>query len=370
MPTAIPHPPTRTRGQRRCRGAGPAALLAVLLALAADLPAQQPGDTGEQRMANLGRCTLASGAVIENCQIGYRTFGRLNAAQDNAVLVPTWLYGNTADLLSLFGDGSSPMHLIDTGKFFGIAIDAFGDGVSSSPSNSTTQHGPAFPAFTTRDMVEAEYRVVTEVLGLKHLHAVVGLSMGGEQTFVWAVTHPAFFDLAVPILGTPRLTPYDLQVKEIMLGTIYADPGYQEGRYTQQPALKLANLFGALTVTTPEFRNAQTPRDQFADFLLSAEKPQPIDANDRVWQLRAVVGHDVIGKHTLAEAARATPVHFLVMVSADDHLVNPQPALDWAAATGAPVYISHGTCAHLIMTCDAAAVSSRVRHFLAAGKLP
>ena len=222
MPTAIPHQPTRTRGQRRCRGGGPAALLAVLLALAVDLPAQKPGGTGEQRMANLGRCTLESGAAIESCQIGYRTFGRLNAAQDNAVLVPTWLYGNTADLLNLFGDGSSPTHLIDTGKFFGIAIDAFGDGVSSSPSNSTTQQGPAFPAFTTRDMVEAEYRVVTEVLGLKHLHAVVGLSMGGEQTFVWAVTHPAFFDLAVPILGTPRLTSYDLQVKEIMLGNLNA----------------------------------------------------------------------------------------------------------------------------------------------------
>jgi homoserine O-acetyltransferase len=370
MPFAIPRQQVRARVPRRRTSGCSTALLVALLALAVDLPAQPPAGTGEQQIANLGRCTLESGAIIENCQVGYRTFGHLNAAHDNAVLMPTWLYGNTADLVSLFGDGSSPMHLIDTARFFGIAIDALGDGVSSSPSNSTTQHGPAFPGFTTHDMVEAEYRVVTEVLGLKHLHAVVGLSMGGEQTFVWAVTHPAFFDLAVPILGTPRLTSYDLQVKEIMLGTIYADPGYQEGRYTQQPALKLANLFGALTVTTPEFRNAQTPRHQFADFLLSAEKPPPIDANDRVWQLRAVVRHDVIGNRTLVDAARATPVHFLVIVSANDHLVNPQPALDWAAAIGAPVYISHGTCAHLIMTCDAAAVSSRVRHFLAAGKMP
>jgi homoserine O-acetyltransferase len=347
------------------------ALLAVILGLATQAPARQTHATdGAQQMANLGRCLLESGAVIENCRVGYRTFGRLDAERDNAVLMPTWLYGTSADLVSLFGDGSRPQHLVDTGRYFGIAIDAFGDGVSSSPSNSTSQRGPDFPAFSTRDMVEAEYRAMTEVLGLKHLHAVVGLSMGGEQTFAWSVAHPEFFDLAVPVIATPRLTSYDLQVKEIMLGTIFADPDYHDGHYSRQPALKLANLFGALTVTTPELRNQQTPRDKFQDFLLTTEAPQPIDANDRVWQLRAVMRHDVIGNRTPAEAARSTRARFLIIVSAEDHLVNPQPALDWAQTVGAPVYISHGSCAHLIMNCDAAAVSSRVRSFLATGKLP
>jgi homoserine O-acetyltransferase len=326
----------------------------------------QPGlNDGKQEFANLGRCTLQSGSAIENCQIGYRTFGHLNAARDNAILMPTWLYGNTGDLVNLFGDGSAPLHLVDTNLFFGIAIDAFGDGVSSSPSNSPTQHGPSFPSFTTADMVEAEYRVLIEVLRLKHLHAVLGLSMGGEQTFVWSVAHPDFFDLAVPVLGTPRLTSYDLQVKEIMLRTILSDPDYNDGSYTQQPPLRIANLFGNLTVTSPEFRNSRTTRDQFEAFIRTAEAPQPIDANDRVWQLRAVVHHDVIGHRTLADAARATPVHFLIIVNTEDHLVNPQPALDWAAATHAPIYISHASCAHLIMSCDAVAVSSRVRQFLA-----
>jgi|ERR1017187_639335 homoserine O-acetyltransferase len=325
---------------------------------------------GTLQMADLGRCVLESGAVIENCHIGYRTFGSLDAARDNAVLMPTWLHGTTAELVSLFGDGSTPLQIVDTRQYFGIAIDAFGDGVSSSPSNSTRQHGAGFPKFTMRDIVEAEYRVATEVLGLKHLHAVVGLSMGGEQTFVWSVAHPDFLDFAVTIVATPRLTTYDLQVKEIMLGTIFSDPDYHDGHYTQQPALKLGNLFGSLTVSSPEGRNQQTPRDNFADFLITAEAPQPFDANDRVWQLRAVISHDVIGKHTLAETAHSAHAHFLVIVNAEDHLVNPQPALDWAAAVGAPVYISHGTCAHLIMNCDAAAVSSRVRAFLATGQLP
>lgn len=319
---------------------------------------------GDQQFADLGRCTLESGQAIEHCRIGYRTFGKLNAARDNAVLMPTWLYGRSSDLVSLFGDGTSPQHLVDTTRFFGIAIDALGNGVSSSPSNSGTQHGTTFPAYNLRDTVNAEYRAVTEVLHLNHLHAVIGLSMGGEQTFVWAVAHSDFFDRAIPILGTPRLTSYDLQVKRIMVETILADPAYLGGNYLEEPPLKLANLFGNLVVTSPGFRNQATPRDKLNDFFAQSEAPQPIDANDRLWQLRAIMTQDVIGQRTVADAARSVKPRFLVIVSAEDHLVNPQPALDWAAATGAPVYISHGSCAHLIMTCDASAVSSRVRRFL------
>jgi homoserine O-acetyltransferase len=324
---------------------------------------------GRLKTAELGKCKLESGQMLSNCRVGYRTFGRLNGAGDNAVLMPTWLYGTSQDLASLFGDGSAPQQLIDTKKFFGIAIDSLGNGVSSSPSNSKNQHATAFPAYTLRDGVAAQYRVMTEVLHLKHLHAVVGLSMGGEQTFVWAVMHPEFFDLAVPILGTPRPTSYDLFVKKIQAESIETDPGYNKGQYTTQPELRLANLIGALVVTTPENVNRQIPRDQLATHLKKIEAPQPIDANDRLWQLRAIMRQDVIGNRTLAEAARATKARFLVIVSGEDHLVNPQPALDWAAAIGAPTYVSHGACAHIIMNCDAKAVSTRVREFLVHGKL-
>jgi homoserine O-acetyltransferase/O-succinyltransferase len=325
---------------------------------------------GQLKVADLGQCKLENGQMIEDCRVGYRTFGQLNAAADNAVLMPTWLYGKSSELVSLFGDGTSPQHLVDTNRFFGIAIDALGNGVSSSPSNSPRQHGTVFPAYTLRDSVNAQYRVMTEVLHLKHLHAVVGLSMGGEQTFNWSVMYPKFFDLAVPVLGTPRMTSYDLHVKQIMVESIVGDPAYENGKYSAEPALKLANLFGSLVVTSPEYRNHETPLDKLPAFLSQAGAPQSIDANDRVWQLRAIMQQDVVGSRSLAEAARSTPVHFLVIVSGEDHLVNPQPALDWAAATGSPTYVSRGACAHLIMTCDAAAVSTRVRAFLVGGKLP
>jgi len=340
-------------------------LVAVILLLNVNARAQD----GAQKFAELGRCPLESGKVIEDCRVGYRTFGQLNAAQNNAVLMPTWLYGRSADLVSLFGDGSSPQHLVDTTHFYGIAIDAFGNGVSSSPSTSAHQHATEFPAFTLGDAIRAQYRVMTEVLHLKHLHAVVGLSMGGEQTFVWSVLYPDFLDLAVPILGTPRLTSYDLIVKQIMVESIEGDPAYAGGHYTSEPTLRTANLFGALVVTSPSLRNQETPRTEVSEYIAKAEANQNIDANDRLWQLHAIMQQDVIGKRTLAETARATKAHFLVIVSREDHLVNPQPALDWAAALGAPTYISDGACAHLIMNCDALDVSTRVRKFLSNAKM-
>ena len=325
---------------------------------------------GALKIAELGECKLESGKVINACRVGYRTYGKLNSAADNAVLMPTWLYGKSEDLNVFFGDGNSPQHLVDTGRFYGISIDAFGDGVSSSPSNSATQHGTAFPQFTLRDCVAAQYRVMTEVLHLKHLHAVLGLSMGGEQTFVWSAMYPGFFDLAAPVLGTPRLTSYDLEVKQIMVESIEGDPDYAHGHYTTEPRLKLANLFGALVVISPAYRNRETPRDKLAGYVASAESTQPIDANDRMWQLKAIMQQDVIGDRTLEEAARSAKAHFLIIVNGEDHLVNPQPALDWAKAIGAPTYVSHGDCAHLIMSCDAEAVSTRVRAFLAGDSVP
>jgi homoserine O-acetyltransferase len=340
--------------------------MALSLGGALSMQAQE----SQQKFANLGQCKLENGQVIQDCRIGYRTFGRLNAADDNAVLVPTSLHGNAAELTPLFGDGSSPLHLVDTTRFFGIAVDAFGNGVSTSPSNSTAQHGTEFPHFTLRDCVRAQYRLATEVLHIQHLHAVTGISMGGEQTFVWSVMYPKYFDLAVPILGTPRETTFDLLTKQIQMEAIQSAPGYDDGHYTTEPDLRLANLIDSLVVITPKYRNELTPRDQAAAYIHRAEISDHADANDRLWQLDAVRHLDVIGDQTISEAARAGGPRFLVIVNQYDHTVNPQPALDWAAAIGAPTYVSQVPCGHSMMDCDAAAVSSRVRGFLGAGKLP
>jgi homoserine O-acetyltransferase len=122
-------------------------------------------------------------------------------------------------------------------------------------------------------------------------------------------------------------------------------------------------------VSAPQYRNSQWPRDEFAEVLKKVEAPERQDANDRVWQAKAILLHDVLHGKTIAEAAKASgQVKFLVIVAAEDRMVTPQPALEWAKAVGAETYVSPGACAHLIMNCDAEAVSGRVMRFLGAGK--
>jgi homoserine O-acetyltransferase len=324
----------------------------------------QRGSEGTQQIAELGTCKLASGQVILGCRVGYRTFGTLNAERTNVVIMPTWLNGRSEDLLPLIGAAPSPQRLIDTNHFFAVAFDAFGDGVSSSPSNSKQQPGTKFPQFTTEDMVRSQYRVLTEVLKVRHVHAAVGLSMGGHQAFAWAALYPQFIDRAVPIVSSPQATNFDRLSKQILIDAIQSDPDYNHGNYDKEPPLTLANEIGVQMLTTPAFRNAEATRGLYQDWLAKVQAPQRQDANDRMWQAKAILLHDVLHGQSIEEASRRVAVKFLIIVSAEDRMVAPAPALAWAKASGAETYISRGECAHLIMSCDAEAVSERVQRFL------
>lgn len=179
------------------------AVAAVLLCCMSGAGLAQPVKEGDQQIAHLGTCKLTSGQIILDCRVGYRTFGTLNSQRTNVVIIPTWLNGRSEDLIGLIGSTPSTQRLIDSSRFFTVAFDALGDGVSSSPSNSAQQPGTKFPKFTTEDMARAQYRVLTEVLKVKHVHAAVGLSLGGHQVFAFATLFPGFVDRAVPIVGSP-----------------------------------------------------------------------------------------------------------------------------------------------------------------------
>jgi len=329
------------------------------------LPVAGSAQDGALQFAQLGRCRLNSGQAIENCKVGYRTFGTLNANHSNAILFFTWYNGTSKDLEQFFG----PDRLVDTTRYFVVAIDALGDGVSSSPSNSTTQRGSLFPEITMRDMVDAEYRVATEVLHLNHALAVMGVSMGGMQTFEWTVDYPAFMDKAVPIVGTPQQTSYDLLNWDLLRRAIESDPGYNHGNYTEEPPLALANELGTLTLSTPSFVARTANRASFSTWLPLQIRPiQTQDANDRMWQLRAMIGLDVTrGAGDLAPAAAQTRARFFIVAATQDHLVNPTPALQWAAIVHGQVLIYPGDCGHrlLLPECAGPEITAAVRAFLA-----
>lgn len=334
----------------------------LLIVCAVPVIAGQTGADGRQQFAELGRCRLGSGRAIEHCRIGYRTWGKLNAGRSNAVLFPTWFSGVSANLRDAVNAGG----LVDPAKYFVVAVDALGDGVSSSPSNSTVQRGPDFPAFTVADMVNAEYRLATETLGLKHLHAVMGISMGGMQTFEWMVDYPAFMDEAIPIVGSPRPNSRDLLLYRLDMDAVKADPAWRGGHYTQAPAAPLAELLWELNRTTPANYANKYPTGRFAYIYADDARKGilPHDANDWLAQLDAVVHLDVAHGGSIAEAARRVKARVLVVSSAQDHMVNPQPALDFAKLIGARTIVLEGDCGHLATGCEIGKLAPQVRAFL------
>jgi homoserine O-acetyltransferase len=320
----------------------------------------------EIKFAPLGDFKLESGETIRDLHLGYRTLGTLNADKSNAILWPTWFTGTSEQLLQFVGPGK----LLDTSKYFVILVDALGDGVTSSPSNSVLQPHMYFPQFTIRDMVNAEYKLATERLGLKHVHAVMGISMGGMQTFQWMTAYPDFIDKAIPIVGSPKLTSYDLLLWTAEEHAIEADAAWTHGDYTSPPAAGLRTVadIGELNITTPSHVVAHTPPEQFSAFLARAERDtiRWFDANDRIRQLQAMMSLDVSKPFggSMEKAAAAVHAQVLVIPSAQDHMVNPTPALDFAKLIHAQVFELTSDCGHLANSCESAGMFPAIQKFL------
>ncbi len=339
-------------------------LLAFSIAFAAITTgrAQQPAPNGQQQFADLGACKLENGQQITGCRLGYRTWGKLNADRSNAVLFPSYFSGTSDSLAGFVGADQ----LVDPSKYFVIAVDAFGDGVSSSPSNSASQPGPLFPAFTIRDMASAEYRLATETLGLRHLHAVMGISMGGMQTFEWMVDYPGFMDEALPIVGSPRLTGYDLLLWHTEEDALRSDPAWQNGHYAQRPPLGAVEALHTMNLTTPANYARLHPPDEFAaDYAAYYTKGiLPFDANDWRSQLEAMIHHDVARSGSMDDAESRVKARVLVVVAAQDHMVNPLPAEDFAKAIGAKVFVLDSDYGHISFSNETDKLGPVVRAFL------
>jgi len=320
----------------------------------------------ELQFADLGDFRLESGASIDNCRVGYRTFGSLNAGKSNAIVFPTWFGGTTKDLVELIGSGK----LIDSSKYFVIAVDALGDGVSSSPSNSERQPHMKFPALAIRDMVNSQHQLVKEVLHIPHLRAVMGVSMGGMQTFQWMVAYPGFMDSVIPIVGSPKLTSYDLLLWQSGIHAIQADANWKGGEYTSPPEAGLRTLadIDGLAIQTPAYRVAHTKPEEFRKYL-DAQETNTIpgfDANNWIRQAQAMMGHDVSRPFggDMAKAAAAVNAHVLVVVGLQDHMVNPAPALAFARLLHAHTLELDSDCGHLVTDCESSKVGAAIAAFL------
>ncbi len=315
------------------------------------------------RFAQLGDFKVESGEVIRDCRIGYRTFGKLNDNKSNAILFTTWASGTTEQLQSNIGPGK----LVDDSKYFVITIDALSNGVSSSPSNSKLQPRMRFPKLTMRDLVKTQHEVLTKVLHLDHLQAVIGISMGGMQTFQWMVSYPDFMDKAIPIVGSPQLAPYDLLLWQAQVDAIMNDRGWNNGNYSQNPARAAEAEFGALVLTTPDNYNKHMTRRQVFEELEKAKNQTGFDANDKIRQAQAMMALDVTGPFagSMERAAAAVKARVFVIVARLDHVVTPGPALEFGNLIHSQVLVLESDCGHMAPGCESQKVNQAVADFLA-----
>ncbi|MBZ5557172.1 MAG: alpha/beta fold hydrolase [Acidobacteriia bacterium] len=179
----------------------------------------------------LGRFTFESGVSIDNAHVTYVTWGTLNAAKDNAILLPSWYGGRALSYQFLVG----PDRALDPAKYFIVATEMFGSSASSSPSNTPAPFdGPRFPRVAIRDDVEASRKVLNG-LGVQHLRAVIGFSMGAQQAFQWAASHPAEVDAIVALCGTAKTYGHGRVRLESAISALTADPRWNGGDYTELP---------------------------------------------------------------------------------------------------------------------------------------
>src|SRR2546426_12564341 len=172
-----------------------AAVVAGLLLHASVALAHRPDQPPHQQY-RFGDLKLESGEAIKDFSISYVTHGTLNAQKSNAILMVTAISGNHHRLDFMIGPGKA----LDPEKYFIVCTDAIANGFSTSPSNSKAQPRMQFPKFTIRDMVESQYRLMKEKLGIDHVIAVVGPSMGGRQGLQWGVSHPDYMDSLVAMV--------------------------------------------------------------------------------------------------------------------------------------------------------------------------
>lgn len=301
--------------------------LALTLALTPAARGQATADRAEHHEFVIADFRTESGVVLPQARIVYGTYGRLNAARDNVVLLPSHYMATHHGYEWLIGPGLA----LDTTKLFLVATELFGNGHSSSPSNTPEPyHGPRFPITTIRDNVEAVHRLLVEDLKVTHLRAVIGFSMGAQQAFQWAVSYPAFVDRVVATSGTAKTYGHGIVRLEGQIAALTADPTFNGGDYSAPPkaGLEAFGMVWAGWLYSQEWwrrelwRTNAPPGTTFEQVVQRMRTRFNADANNYILQARTWQRHDVGTtpgfEGDVEKALRSIPVPVLYMPSETD----------------------------------------------------
>ena len=181
---------------------------------------------------NLGDVTLLSGVILPSAKMAYKTYGSLNASGDNVILLPTFYTGTHKRNEGFFGSGRA----IDPNKHFIVSVNMFGNGLSSSPSNTSAPYdGPRFPLITLWDNISSQHKLLTEHLKVKRLALVTGWSMAGCQAYQWAAQFPDIVNAILPFCSSAKTSPHNFVFLEGVKAALCADQKWKEGNYVSPP---------------------------------------------------------------------------------------------------------------------------------------
>jgi homoserine O-acetyltransferase len=289
-------------------------------AVAADYPAPKQADWIAREFK------FHTGEVMPELRVHYTTVGEPSG---QAVLV---LHGTSVSAASMLtpdfaGQLFGPGQPLDAAKYYVIIPDSIGHGSSSKPSDGLRTK---FPKYDYADMVDAQYRLLTEGLGVHHVRLIIGNSMGGMHVWLWGEKYPGYMDALVPMASQPTaMASRNWMLRRMMLELIRNDPEYQDGNYTTQPRfLKLASVFYGIasaggTLNYQKLAPTREKADQLVDARLAA--PMNADANDFIWAWESSADYDAASGLERIEAP------LLAINSADDERNPPESGLEEAA---------------------------------------
>ena len=188
--------------------------------------------TGDHEVFSLGELPLHKGGSLPGAKLAYRTHGTLNARRDNAVLFPTWFSSTHRNNEWLIGPGKA----LDPARWFIVCVNLFGNGLSSSPSNTAPPFDRSrFPLVTVLDNARAQQRLLEEKLGIERVRLVVGRSMGAQAAFQWGSWFSERVDAILPFCGSAKTTAHNIAFLEGVQAALTTDCAWNSGEYDTPP---------------------------------------------------------------------------------------------------------------------------------------
>jgi homoserine O-acetyltransferase len=285
-------------------------------ALTAEYPAPKQGDWIARDFK------FHTGEVMPELKLHYTTVGDPSGIP---VVVLHGTGGSAANMLTptFAGELFGPDQPLDAAKYYVIIPDALGHGKSAKPSDGLKTK---FPQYNYGDMVDAQYRLLAEGLGIRHVRLIIGNSMGGMNVWLWGAKYPNYMDALVPMAAQPTpMSSRNWMLRRVMLETVRNDPEYKDGNYTTQPrSMKIASVFFGIataggTLRYQKLAPTRGQADKLVDARLSA--PMTADANDFLWQWGSSGDYDASSGLEKIEAT------VLAINAADDERNPPETGL-------------------------------------------